>query len=529
MKTGILLFLVGMGFSLFGQDRASDSLALVAIYNDLNGDDWEGIDHWLSEMPIDDWEGILIDNDRVTKVEIKNANATGVFPMSVLDLTEIRTLEIRNATITGAIPVELAELENLSRLVLSNCGMEGMLPDIFHLMDRLNTLVLDRNDFTGSLPKIPDDLFLVYIDNNQFSGEVPASWANKAISAVQIQGNQLEGNFDVFSTWTDWTSMNLSNNNWDESTFPEWVDDNELLQRFDCENCNLIGDLPTSLDFSNCPNYSNMQLSDNSLSGDISLLFNSTTSEERLYLRARNNKFSGEFPAHKVRLFFRLDVRGNAYETMSNFDAVELESLDINYNNFTFETLEPVREFIALDSIIGVIYEYQNELLEKDSFLINEMTTLTIQAGDYSSNTMYQWYRNNQIIVGETGQELILTFDETSDGGSYYCKMNNSDYPELELRRNTVYINVDFATSNINHEVIEMNVFPNPASAYLSLEIQDRLEGFDYEIVSTNGKNYANGTLSQDHQIDISNLPKGIYILHLKKDTRCVSKKFSKY
>ena len=518
-----------MSLSLFSQDRESDSLALVQIYNDLNGDDWVGIDNWLSELPIDEWEGILINNDRVIVVDIKNASATGIFPLSVLELTEIRTLEIRKATISGTIPDEFAELENLSRLVLSDCGMEGELPDVFHLMDNLNTLILDRNSFTGPLPNIQDDLFLVYIDNNQFSGEVPASWENKEIKAIQIQGNQLEGSFDIFSTWPAWKSMNLSDNNWDESTFPEWVTDNEFLQRFDCENCNLTGDLPASLDFSNCPDYNNMQLSDNSLSGDISLLFNGLESEENLYLRARNNNFSGEFPAHKVRLFFRLDVRGNQYESMSDFNDIELESIDINYNNFNFTALEPVKEFIAQDSIVGVLYEYQSQLLEMDSFLITEATILTLQAGDSASNTTYQWYRNNQKIESETNQELILEIDEASNGGSFYCKMNNEDYPELELRRNAVFVSIDIATSISNLEKLDLEVYPNPVTSYLKVRSADNLKNAQYSIFSMNGEEMKKGSLDENEILSVEQLPYGIYTLKIKSDSADSADLFQKF
>jgi len=529
MRKGILLLFILLSITTYSQDREGDSLALVQIYNDLNGDEWVGIDNWLSSAPMEDWEGIQLSNDRVVTVELKNADAEGIFPMSILNLSELRTLEIRKATISGALPSELVQLEDLDRLVLSNCGMTGDLPPIFDQMTSLSTLVLDNNSFTGPLPDIHDNYFLIYIDNNQFSGAVPPSWANKSMRAVQIQGNQLEGSIDIFSTWSSWGNMNLSDNNWDEASFPEWVDDNEALERFDCENCNLTGDLPTSLDFSNCPKYRNMQLSYNNLSGDISLLFNGLESEEDLYLRARENNFSGEFPAHKMRLFFRIDISSNRYESMSDFDNPILEAIDLNYNNFNFTTLEPVKEYIALDSIIGVNYGDQNPLLGLDSIYITSQSALTLEAGDQTEGTTYQWYRNNQIIEGETNHDLELQLNTNSDGGSFYCRMSHEDYPELELRRNVVFVNVDLSTSTANIEAHDIQIYPNPASSYLKVELPDGLHNGDFQIKSIDGLNIKTGILHDKMNIDISDLSKGIYILNLRKDSINVSKKFTKF
>ena len=528
MKKWYVLLITCLALNLYSQDRENDSLALLQIYEDLNGESWEGIDNWLSDFPLEEWEGIQIDNDRVTKVELKNASAVGVFPTSVLELTKLRTLEIRSATISGVIPEAIADLPDLSRLVLSSCGMSGELPPIFEQMTQLTTLVLDRNSFTGPLPDIHNNFFLVYINNNEFTGEVPDSWANKEIRAVQIQHNQLEGSMDIFSTWTGYTSMNLSDNNWTESTFPEWVDDNETLERFDCENCNLVGDLPASLDFSNLPNYRNMQLSENQLSGDISLLFNGPDSDEKLNLRFRNNNFSGEFPAHKVRLFSRLDVRSNHYDSMTEFGDIILESFDINYNNFNYTTLEPVKEFIALDSLIGVNYGEQNPLLGLDSFFITSPTTLTLEAGDLTEGTTYQWYKGFTMIEGETSHDFNLEINGNSDGGSYHCRMQNEDYPELELRRNTVLVDVDLSTSTNDIHGLELQLYPNPTSTFLHFRSDVDMTQSRYAISTMNGSVQLKGMVSQGEILDVSSLPQGMYILTLDNGAKRGRKIFTK-
>lgn len=89
------------------QDRESDSLALVSIYQSLDGENWPKNENWLSDMPLDEWDGVRMSNDRVDDLELKSVASAGIagdFPLQVLELTELTTLELSNIDISGPHP-----------------------------------------------------------------------------------------------------------------------------------------------------------------------------------------------------------------------------------------------------------------------------------------------------------------------------------------------------------------------------------------------------------------------------------------
>ena len=182
MKGSILLaFLLAIPFIGYSQDRESDSLVLVSIYQSLDGDNWSSNDNWLSDSPINEWSGVGLTADRVSLLSIKSTTASGGegdFPVQVSELTELQTLEIKSIHINQAIPESLANLTKLKRLVLENCNLNGELPPIFDQFENLNTLSLSSNELTGPLPALPQTMYFVNLDRNQFSGTIPQSWSS---------------------------------------------------------------------------------------------------------------------------------------------------------------------------------------------------------------------------------------------------------------------------------------------------------------------------------------------------------------
>jgi len=500
----------------YAQDRQSDSLALVQVYNDLGGENWnDDFTAWLTATPIDQWEGITLQEDRVSKVVLKQSGAVGQFPMSILDLSELRTFEVKQAVIEGAIPAELTQLIKLDRLVLDQCNLTGSLPLIFDQFESLRTLVLSRNDLEGPLPNLGDKISLCYINGNNFSGPIPASWAARNVGALQIQDNNLTGEFSIVQDWPFLRSADFGNNDWDPATFPEWVDDIPTLERFSCEQCNLEGEIPTSLDFSNTPNYTGMFISDNNLSGDISLFFTNDQSEKDLYLVARNNSFSGEFPAHKLNSGFAVDLYNNKYSSTTPFGDIELSRFDIKFNKFNYSSLEVLAPQIESDSLIGVDYGNQLATLEVDTVNITEPQVVTLTAGDDHPNTTYQWRKGNTMLVGETNAEIVIEVDGPEDAGEYWCRMTNTDFPELTLNRERVTINVDISTSTNLPTKVDLSVYPNPSSGLI---IISGLEGEVATVTTIDGAQVGTYAISGRGQVDLTSVPAGSYVISVVVD-----------
>ena len=523
------LILILLPFFGYAQDRQADSLILVQLYNTLDGPNWNNPENWLSSEPLEVWKGIFIENERVVKVELIGQGTSGNFPTEILGLDQLHTFEVRQGSVTGEIPAELVQLTKLRRFMMNATGISGDILNIWDQFQDLQSLGLSQNNLTGSLPDINDKLTLLYIQGNQLSGEIPASWVNKNVTALQIQENNLIGAYDNFATWSNLRSIDIGDNNWTESTFPNWVDDLIFLNRFSCDNCNLSGELPDDLDFLKLHFYDGMFLSGNDLSGDISLLFNSDTANTKLYLRARDNNFSGEFPAHKLSGVSRIDVRNNQYSSITAFDPdISFQSFDISYNNFNYDALETIQSYIEVDTVINIIYNFQKELLTPDTMSISNPKTITILSGDSHSNTDYEWRKNGVIIEGENESELEIVISDPSDGGHYYCEMSNPDFPELVLQRNTIVINVNFSVSTNNTFQDAISFYPNPTLDYLNINVENSDKEFIYKLFDTSGRLILLSKKVGNQSINLNNLSSGVYSMLIEHEGKFITQKIIK-
>ncbi len=511
LQTLLLLFLISICVN--GQDRKADSLVLVSIYNKLDGPNWVGADNWLSDKPIENWKGVKLVNDRVYKLNLNNFKVKGQFPVEVSKLDKLNTLEIKGGELIGGIPVEIQELKELSRLILDRDKLDGEIPNIFKNMDNLATLTLNTNNLTGTLPDLPENLTLFYAQNNKLSGAIPESWRNHKLEALILERNNLTGSFDIISTFPNLFSLDLDRNDWTASIFPTWIDDVPKLHRFSCEYCNLYGELPNDLDFSNLEEYYGMFISGNKLSGDISLLFNNGDYGKKMYLVARNNEFSGKVPIDKIKSFFSFQVNDNQYSSLSKLskDAL-IGSCDISGNNLNFEALEPIRNLIEADSVFT--YNKQNDLLTKDTIIISTATVIKIEAGDNHPNTKYKWMKNNGVL-SENSSELSIDIQDNSSSGTYMCVLTNDIFPLLKIRRNSVVVKVDISTGTKQSDIDELVVFPNPTNGILNLKGLDRTVSNQYTISSINGNIVKFGALKSSDNLDVGGLDSGIYILSI--------------
>ena len=97
----------------------TDREALVAIYNATDGENWNRSDNWLSDAPLDEWEGVTTDDEgRVTKLEVNGNDLSGEIPAELGSLPSLEGLQLHNNQLTGAIPAELGNLTNLTQ----GCG-----------------------------------------------------------------------------------------------------------------------------------------------------------------------------------------------------------------------------------------------------------------------------------------------------------------------------------------------------------------------------------------------------------------------
>ena len=165
--------------------QAADRDALEALYNATAGPDWTDNDNWLTDEPLDEWYGVVVDDaGRVTGLHLPGNGLKGELPAALGDLDGLRSLHLHANELTGSIPPELVWLHRLGALVLSD------------------------NDLTGPLPEELaelDSLVGLWVGDNSLEGVVPAGFADLQPLFFDIEGNEklcLPGTAE-FAAWAE--------------------------------------------------------------------------------------------------------------------------------------------------------------------------------------------------------------------------------------------------------------------------------------------------------------------------------------
>ena len=93
------LYSVAQGFP---QNLATDSLALVTLYNATGGPTWTTKTNWLTGQ-IGTWSGITLTGQSITAINLPTNNLTGTIPEPLVDIVALQTVNLSGNNIT-AIP-----------------------------------------------------------------------------------------------------------------------------------------------------------------------------------------------------------------------------------------------------------------------------------------------------------------------------------------------------------------------------------------------------------------------------------------
>jgi Leucine-rich repeat (LRR) protein len=249
----------GTGFVCPPQGMEADSLALAALYESTNGDNWARKGGWF-EGPIvpQSWAGIIVDTIngdlRVTEIHLRNNNMTGQLPVELSWMSELRILDLDENAIEGEIPPELNALTKLERLFLRDNKFTGVIPDLsgmvnlrrFSLRD-VNTLVPGPvPGWFGNLP----NLQRINLDNTNRTGELPAvdgKWlTDLPLEDVRLSVNQLEGEFPLIGNPETMAALEARSNQF-TGPIPAGYGEYKLLSNWRIQTNNLSGELPPEL------------------------------------------------------------------------------------------------------------------------------------------------------------------------------------------------------------------------------------------------------------------------------------------
>ncbi|MDR9414831.1 MAG: T9SS type A sorting domain-containing protein [Gracilimonas sp.] len=158
-----------------------DSLVLVDLYNNTNGEEWNNNENWL-QGSVHTWYGVEISESRVVGLDLSNNNLKGVLPDSLGQLDQLTYLDLSENEISGSIPASLSSLSNLELLYLYlNPDLSGTLPASFAQLENLERLSINNTSISGEIPDAWGDLKklnFLRLERTDLSGSIPESFIN---------------------------------------------------------------------------------------------------------------------------------------------------------------------------------------------------------------------------------------------------------------------------------------------------------------------------------------------------------------
>jgi len=173
-----------------------DSLALVALYNNTDGDNWINNENWLTG-PVSSWFGITIVEGRVTEIDLSENELNGTIPTEIGNLTNLHYLYLYSNQLSDEIPVEIGNLTGLRILRLYSNQLTGEIPSEIGNLTNLTSFSLGSNQLTGEIPTEIENLSnltSLSLYSNELSGEIPDEVGNISnLHLLQLQSNELTG------------------------------------------------------------------------------------------------------------------------------------------------------------------------------------------------------------------------------------------------------------------------------------------------------------------------------------------------
>jgi 6-phosphogluconolactonase (cycloisomerase 2 family) len=194
--------------------------------------------------------------------------------------------------------------------------------------------------------------------------------------------------------------------------------------------------------------------------------------------------------------------------------AYTLIATDLFHNNFQDTVFVTVNNLPVVD-------------LGRDTSLYKNQD---IYLGAGSNFQDYYWniYDNHDSIIHDSYIYILNDYKYTHDANLNISLLatdnkgcSNSDTVKITLLNSTTGIN--------NFENKTFNIYPNPAEDYLCIEVPlNNQEKIKFYIYSVSGQLIYQGLADNFGKMNISSLPKGVYIIRINCNKKAMTKKFIK-
>ena len=355
----------------------TDKVALIALYEATDGDNWVSNQNWLSNRPIGTWYGVITDeNDRVIELDLSENDLSGAIPSELGHLAFLEGLYLSENQLSGSIPSAISVLANLIELDLWTNELTGPIPPELGRLANLETLQLGKNELSGTIP--PEMGNLTHLEglglfSNKLTGVIPAELADLTnLEWLSLTENQLSGPIPpTLEKLTNLTALYLGQNKL-SGTIPPELGNLTNLENLFLQSNQLSGEIPSELgnltkltglslwgnglsgtmpsELGNLTELTGLGLADNQLSGDIPPELGNLSSLEQLYLSG--NRLEGCVPANWE------NVEGNDFEDLELpfcFATASTTSTSTT-SRATAEKLSSARIFEMVSSAVAFIH-----------------------------------------------------------------------------------------------------------------------------------------------------------------------------
>lgn len=307
-----------------GKKELIQRYAMRVFYFSTNGDFWttsednitENYFTSISNISVCDWlpEKITCnERNKVSRMEMVNANMSGTIPNEFGELTALTYLDFGNNKLQGQFPDTLNNLTEMSYMRFFNNSMSGTIPSAIGDFTKLTFLSLILNDFTGTIPNNfwktqHED---IYLDANSLNGTIPALKPQMALKNLCLSFNAFTGNLPQnLGSQRNMERLRLNNNDL-TGTIPEQLRALSKLKYLLLQKNMLNGTIPQRLD--KCKSLESLYLYGNDLTGTLPTRYSEL--DELNYLYLHDNNFNGTLPEEwgsGMDELNKLDVSNNA-------------------------------------------------------------------------------------------------------------------------------------------------------------------------------------------------------------------------
>jgi Leucine-rich repeat (LRR) protein len=441
MKNLILLICFSfMSITAFTQVTFSDSIALVALYDSTDGPNWSKQENWLNG-PVDIWQGITVENGRVTEIDFSNTGLNGMVPDSIFNLDALKEFSFRESNAQLDLDQRMGGWSNLELINVSGNMVTVDLPSLC-LMPMLHSITFFSMHVGGEIPDCFQDLPLKRLSmaNAQLDSALLPDFIDSipTLTNISLRGNQFYGPIPDAYCNGNTQFLNLGNNAL-TGTIPSCLDaDSNLIQLF-LDGNQMDGEVPVDI---LGPKLTILDLCNNQFTGNVSEW---PDLPEMDRLKLANNQFEGTFNGAILQSsnFRILDLSKNRFDELINFPSFDFVSgISVYDNVFDFTDLEHIFPNNANFKYAPQAVTGQEETKDLD---IGDSFDISMDAG--GAITTYQWFKDDALIVEATTENYSIATVSEMDAGVYHCEAKHDGFPELTLK--SAPITLSFGTTSI--------------------------------------------------------------------------------